>query len=158
MKTLLLGLGNNLRGDDAIGLEVVEYIRSLNQVSNQVNIEATLASGIHLLSYFPNYERVCIVDSVQVEDHQVGRLWKTSPEKLRGDGFCMRVTHGIGIHSLVEIIRKIGYENPREVLLFLIGIQKMNDYFYQCDDNLSSTLRGVIPHASKEILATICSQ
>lgn len=155
MKTLLLGLGNDLRGDDAVGLHVVDHIRSLNMPSKEVNIERTLASGIHLLSFFPEYERVCIVDSVQVEDAQIGKLWKVSPEELKRCQFSMRVTHGIGIHSLLDIVKQIGYENPREVLLFLIGIKKMDEYCYDCKDSISQFLTDKIPEFSKEIVGTI---
>ena len=155
MRTLLLGLGNDLRGDDAVGLHVVDHIRSLNIKSTDVDIESTLASGIHLLSYFPNYERVCIVDSVQVVDDQIGRLWKVSPEELKRCQFSMRVTHGIGIHSLLDIVRMIGYENPREVMLFLIGIKKMDDYYYDCKDSISPLFHVMVPEISKEIVEVI---
>jgi Ni,Fe-hydrogenase maturation factor len=47
MRTLFLGLGNDLRGDDAVGLHVVEYVRSLNIESADVSLERILASGIH---------------------------------------------------------------------------------------------------------------
>ena len=155
MRTLLLGLGNDLRGDDAIGLHVVDYVRSLNICSTDVSIERTLVSGIHLLSYFPNYEKVCIVDSVQVKDEEIGKFWELSPEELKRCDFSMRVTHGIGIHSLLDILRMIGYENPREVKLFLIGIKKMNDYYYECLDNISSSLRNIVPCVGQQIVREI---
>ena len=150
-----MGLGNDLRGDDAVGLHVVDHIRSLNIKSTDVDIESTLASGIHLLSYFPNYERVCIVDSVQVADDQIGWFWKVSPEELKRCQFSMRVTHGIGIHSLLDIVRMIGYENPREVMLFLIGIKKMDDYYYDCKDSISSLFQDMVPEISEKIIEVI---
>jgi len=155
MRTLLLGLGNDLRGDDAVGLHVVDYVRSLNIASSDVSLERTLASGIHLLSYFPEYEKVCIVDSVQVKDEDIGKLWKVSPEELKRCGFSMRVTHGIGIHALLDIVRLIGYTNPREVKLFLIGIKKMNDYYYDCEDDISSLMRSIVPEVGQEIVKEI---
>jgi hydrogenase maturation protease len=155
MKTLLLGLGNDLRGNDAVGLHVIDHIRSLNIASSHVRIERTLASGIHLLSYFPDYERIFIVDSVQVVDADIGQFWKVSPEELKRCHFSMRVTHGIGIHSLLDIVRKIGFENPREVVLFLIGIKKMDDYFYECSEDIDDTLKMMVPRFSEEIVKSV---
>jgi hydrogenase maturation protease len=157
MKTLLLGLGNDLRGNDAVGLHVVDHIRSLNHVASHVRIERTLASGIHLLSYFPDYERVFIVDSVQVPDDDVGQFWKVTPDELKRCQFSMRVTHGIGIHSILDIVRKIGFQNPREVVLFLVGIKKMDDYFYECCEDIDNSLKKIVPRISEEIVKSINS-
>ncbi|MFH0984852.1 MAG: hydrogenase maturation protease [Candidatus Omnitrophota bacterium] len=155
MKTLLLGLGNDLRGNDAVGLHVIDHIRSMNIESSHVRIERTLASGIHLLSYFPGYERIFIVDSVQVADADIGQFWRVSPEELKRCRFSTRITHGIGIHSILDIVRKIGFENPREVVLFLVGIKKMDDYFYECRDDIDHALKLMVPRFSEEIVKSI---
>ncbi|MBU1863588.1 MAG: hydrogenase maturation protease [Candidatus Omnitrophica bacterium] len=150
-RTLILGIGNRLRGNDGIGLRVVDMLITQKKWSDDIVIDHTHTSGISLLSYFINYERVFVIDSVQVHNKEIGIFWKMRPHELPHFNFPLRLTHGLGVHTVLDIGKKIGFKNPRDVILFLIGIKQMNDISIQCSEKIDEPLLKIIPTVCNSI-------
>ena len=64
MKSLILGIGNSIRGDDAAGIEVVKRLRQ-NGLLSEIDIKETSEAGFNILFLMLDYDRVIIVDSIQ---------------------------------------------------------------------------------------------
>ncbi|MGB2852819.1 MAG: hydrogenase maturation protease, partial [Dehalococcoidia bacterium] len=64
MKTLVLGLGNPILSDDAVGLRVVEELEG--RVDQQeVKLVETTVAGLGLLDFLTGHDRAIIIDSIQ---------------------------------------------------------------------------------------------
>jgi len=158
VNTLLLGLGNDLRGDDAIGFKIVEYVENQKRHPANVSIENVPTTGLSLISYISRYERVFIVDSVEVSAKQIGSFWKLDPVELAKMDLPVRISHGVGIHTVLDVAKKIGFSNPRQVKFFLVGIRKeKNVYTPYISEEISSELRVKIPIISQEIIKELIS-
>ena len=62
-RTLVLGIGNTIRGDDGFGIETVRRLREQINMKD-VDIEETSEAGFSLLSLMSGYEGAIIVDSM----------------------------------------------------------------------------------------------
>ena len=62
MVLLILGLGNDLLGDDGIGLLAAEALRPLE--SPEVAVRSTSQSGLYLLEHLQEYDDAIVIDSV----------------------------------------------------------------------------------------------
>ena len=63
MRTLVLGLGNELAADDAVGVLVARAVRQ--RVADAAEVVESSASGMVLLEIFAGYDRAIVVDSIR---------------------------------------------------------------------------------------------
>ena len=62
-KVLLLGIGNELLGDDGVGIRIARYFEKLDlQV---FDVKYAGIGGFHLFDYIEGYEKVIIVDAFE---------------------------------------------------------------------------------------------
>ena len=64
MRTLVLGMGNPILRDDAVGLRVADALMD-RTVDADISILTTSLSGHALMDLFEDFERAIIVDSIQ---------------------------------------------------------------------------------------------
>lgn len=62
-KVLLLGIGNELLGDDGIGVRIARYFEKLDLPIFDVKYAGI--GGFHLLDYIEGYEKIIIVDAFE---------------------------------------------------------------------------------------------
>jgi hydrogenase maturation protease len=63
MRTLVLGLGNPLLGDDAVGLKVAALVRERLGGAPGVDVEEEEAGGLRLMERMTGYDRAILVDA-----------------------------------------------------------------------------------------------
>ena len=73
-------------------------------------------------------------------------------DQLKRLNVPLRLTHGFGVHIVFDMLGKIGYENPKEVKLFLVGIKQTLSPIIECCDYLSENIQKLIPIIGEEIL------
>src|SRR5512142_1525276 len=75
MRLLVLGLGNEFAGDDAVGVLAVRAVRDAapNTTGNiATDVVESAGSGLTLLEIFAGYDRAVVVDSIHTERHPPG--------------------------------------------------------------------------------------
>lgn len=138
-KILVLGIGNFLMGDEAIGIHVVREFEAKNNFVDFVDVVDGGTGGFHLLSFFRDYEKIIIVDAA-LGDKISGTIEVIKP-KYPTDFPRTLTAHDIGLKDLVESASILGY-NP-EVFLLIIYIDK----FQNMELNLSQSVSESIPKA-----------
>ena len=80
--TLIIGLGNPIVGDDAIGIIIVDWLEKNTSFPNTtVNSDVSLA-GIGLIEQFRGYDQVIIVDSMVTGKYPPGTVKVLSPDQF----------------------------------------------------------------------------
>ena len=149
---LLLGLGNSLRGDDAVGFYVLDYILQQKRFGPEVVMEKSHASGIALLSYLFRFHKIIVVDSIQRPHPQGEAFWKVRAQDLRACHGSLRSSHGYSLRALIDLGEKIGWNQPKEILLFLVNIPVLPEVRFDCNESISEPLKQVIPSVSRAVL------
>lgn len=116
MRTIVLGLGNELLSDDAIGILIARRLQSeLNGVADV--IESGL-SGLALLDLLLGYDQAIIIDSVSTGMDPPGTITEMEPEDL---GHVIAPSpHYTGLPEIISIARELGLEFPDRVRIFAI--------------------------------------
>ncbi len=65
--TLILGVGNPLRGDDALGVLVVQQLQARTDLPPHVTVIDGGTEGIGLIPVMETYRRVIVVDAVMMD-------------------------------------------------------------------------------------------
>jgi len=80
-KTLVLGIGNPLMGDDGVGIQAVEMLRT-HQLPGHIHLEAIATPGWELPNWLEGWHSVILIDAVQMG--QTPGTWrKFQPEEVR---------------------------------------------------------------------------
>jgi len=123
METRIIGLGNSILTDDGVGIYTVrEVSRRLAGagIADTVDIVETEVAGFALMELMSGWKRVILVDSIQFDDVEPGRVVKIHPEDLR-TSLRIRSVHEIDLPTVLAFGRKLGLSMPEAVTI--IGIQ-----------------------------------
>jgi hydrogenase maturation protease len=104
-QTLILGVGNVLFGDDAIGIEIVKRLREIfpNDVASEVEIIDGGTSGLYLLPYLENRERVLIVDAVDFKGTP-GQILEISGDHIPRFIGTKLSEHQVNLHEVLSLL------------------------------------------------------
>lgn len=146
MKTLVLGLGNDLYGDDGTGLHVIRRInqdsslkRDLTPGEEELVFEECSLTGVALLDVIPGYDRLIIVDTIKKPDPETGRVQILEQKDLRH--IPGPSPHYISIPQTIELGEKIGLHMPQEIKIVAVEAKNL----YQLGEGLTEEMTRAIP-------------
>ena len=116
-RTLVLGLGNVIMGDEGIGVHVV---RALGQHPLPENVECLDGGtgGFILLEPLQNADRIILIDAT-ADENPIGTVTRTTPQFSR-DHPPTLTAHDIGVKDLLDAFYMQG--GNRDVVLYAITI------------------------------------
>jgi hydrogenase maturation protease len=163
LKILVLGLGNDLYGDDGVGIHVVRVLEQ-ERVSPSVppNAEVTVdfvacaLSGLALLDVIVGYDALVIVDTILRPDPVIGRIRIMNMEDIRD--VPGPSPHYISVPQTLALGRSLGLKMPETVKIVAVEAKNL----HRLGDGLSEAMRRRIPDiiaaASSVLEATACSE
>ena len=118
-RVLIIGVGNEVRGDDAIGLLAARDLASLKLP--WVRVEESRGDGARLLSLWRGVEAVLIIDAVS-SGSPPGTLHRVDVTTFPIPGsFRCASSHDFGVVEAIETARALG-ELPGECVLYGVEV------------------------------------
>jgi len=146
MRILVLGLGNDLHGDDGVGLQAVRLLgRAWSAgakpaaTTAEVDFEECFVSGAALLEVLHGYDAVLIVDTIFKEKPVVGRvriLEATDIRDVPGPS-----PHYISVPQTLALGRRLGLKMPATVKVVAVEAAGM----LQLKEGLSEEMKARLP-------------
>jgi hydrogenase maturation protease len=142
--TVLIGVGNPFRSDDAVGLAVVHHL--LGRVPPGVTLQEESGDGTELLEAWKDAACAILVDAVQ-SGAPPGTIHRfdAHAEKLP-TWFSHSSTHSFGIAEAIELARTMG-ELPSSLIVY--GIEGLD---FSPGTQLSPELAEIVPAAADLVL------
>ena len=120
-QTAIIGVGNDFRGDDAIGLCVARALQTQNL---PVQILLSRGDASELIEWFGCYKKVVLVDAMCSGSSEIGTVKVFDLTEQRLPETAMRAsTHIISVSEAVEMARVLG-RMPEQ--LFVVGVEAGN--------------------------------
>lgn len=152
-KTLVLGLGNDLLGDDAVGMMVVgELRRRLPQRDDLVFQEASVA-GLALLDLVCGYENLIVIDSIKTQGGKPGQIYRLTEESLLGKNHRWSA-HGLGFRTVMELGRRCACQVPENVVIYAIEAEDAHCWGGGCTPGVREAIPIVVRRIMKDELST----
>ncbi len=141
-RALVLGVGNESRGDDAAGLLVARRLRERSDVT----VREMRPDGIELLEAWRGAESAVIVDATR-SGAPAGTItrYDAAAGALPASA-CAVSTHAVGVAQAIELARALGRLPSR---LVVIGIEGRR---FGQGDELSPEVAGAIDGAVERVL------
>jgi hydrogenase maturation protease len=102
--TLLIGIGNADRGDDAVGLAVAGLVREARLPG--VTVTELEGDQLALLDAWEGAADVCVVDAV-CSGGDPGDVYRFDARPLPGERFGHRGTHMFSLADVIELARAL---------------------------------------------------
>ncbi|MGD2145919.1 MAG: hydrogenase maturation protease [Anaerolineae bacterium] len=117
--TLVLGLGNPLRGDDGVGPRVVEELNHRGLPQGVTALDGG-TGGLDLLIVLEQWERVVIVDAAEL-GREPGQFVRFTPDQVRLAAASSTFTlHNAGLSEVLALAAALERDLP-EIVVF--GVQ-----------------------------------
>jgi hydrogenase maturation protease len=144
---VLIGLGNPVLGDDAVGLRVAEQVQRLLEEHPLpgARVLTSTRGGFELLDLLAGADAAIVVDCLTVPGGRPGTVRDLSATELAG---CARLvgSHDVGLADVVELGRLLGLAMPDR--LEIVGVEA--DLGGRIEENLSPPVaRAVGPLAER---------
>jgi len=152
MKTIVIGLGNPILGDDGIGWRVVEQvqkeIKQQKQIDSEIIFECLSIGGLTLMEHLIGYERAILVDAITTGNTPDGTIRTFPIEALPNLAIGhFSSAHDTTLQNAIEVGRKMGAEIPYNIDIVAIEAQQIYDF----SEDLSNQVRKALPKAVKTV-------
>lgn len=144
-KVLVLGLGNDVLTDDAIGLQVVRQLRGQLAGDPGIDFCETTEMGLALLDQITGYRAVVIVDSVQTGQGAPGFVHEVDGASLAS--LSGGTPHFLGVGETLALGRQLDLPMPKVVKVFAIEVADP----YTLSTEMTPALRAALPRITEQI-------
>ncbi|MFA6190819.1 MAG: HyaD/HybD family hydrogenase maturation endopeptidase [Sulfurimonas sp.] len=102
MKTAIIGAGTIIFQDEGVGVYAVKYLEENYNFSEDVTLVDGGVLGFQLMTYYQDYDRVLILDTLTMDD-AAGSIYNLPGEELLGLGSYKQTAHEVEITEMLEI-------------------------------------------------------
>ena len=149
MRTIIVGIGNPILGDDGVGIHVLRQLKDKGLDENIV-LEEAFTGGLNLVDIIVGYERAILIDAVENRDDDPGMVYLM--DALKMESAHSTNPHDASFPEALELARKMGEKRlPSEIHLVGINIRAQYDF----KDRLSEKVSNAIPEAVEKVLGLI---
>ena len=142
MRTIVLGVGNQILGNDGVGVHVANIVKK--QVNDpNITIDEAITGGMNLLDLLIGYDKAVIIDAVKSEDGEHGEVRRIPISDFNTMHSCN--PHDVSLIEAIEMAKKMGEEKiPKEIVI--IGVM-MKEIPCEFGEILSDEIAAAIPEA-----------
>jgi hydrogenase maturation protease len=153
VKTLLLGMGNPIVTDDAVGIMLARDVGAALGPRPDVDvIDECSIGGLNLLDLVAGYDRLIALDSIKTRDGVPGTWYRFDATDLR-ETMNLRNVHDANFATAMELGRSVGMRVPdaADMLIFAVEIDDNINF----GEGLSPLLDAAYDELRDEILAEV---
>jgi len=142
MKIAIVGAGTIIFQDEGVGVYAQKYIDKNYEFEDDVTLVDGGVLGFQLMTYYQDYDKVLILDTITMED-EIGSIYNLPANEMLGLGSYKQTAHEVEIVEMLEIcsmLEKMADVNiigiiPQDIISVNIGLSdKMKERFSQFVD------------------------
>jgi len=154
MKTLLLGLGNPILTDDAVGIRLATDVAA--RLGGRPGVDALPdcpVGGLALLDLLPGYDRVVVLDSIRTAGGVPGDWHRFTAESLR-ETIHLSNIHDANFATALELGRRMGRPLPsdREIHILAVEVEENATFSEALSPRLAAAYPRILEEISAEVL------
>jgi hydrogenase maturation protease len=155
-RTLILGMGNPILGDDGVGVRVAERLRGELSADSGVDVSEACVGGLSLMERMVGYEKVILVDALCKEPVNPGAVRKLSLNDLRIMGCTQHIVsaHDTNLITALEAGRRMSLPLPKNVVIYAVEAAHVLDF----GEELTPEVADAVPRVVRAVLEEVaCS-
>jgi hydrogenase maturation protease len=147
VKILILGLGNELLGDDAVGILAARVLKE--RLKDKADVVESSLSGMALLDLLVGYERAILIDAVKTGRTPPGTIAELSPADL--GAVAAPSPHYAGLPELIATAQALNLDFPKEIKIFAIEVADPHTIGRGLSPMVAQALGKLIPQVERQV-------
>jgi hydrogenase maturation protease len=148
VKTLVVGLGNPILGDDGIGWQIAQELQKAQGIPSSVTIECLALGGISLMEALIGYDRAILIDAIITRQAPIGSVHCYKLENLPNlTSGHMTSAHDTSLVNALTMGRSLGAQLPEDISVVTIESQKI----FEFSEEMTSEVSAAVPQALRII-------
>ncbi len=148
-RTLVLGIGNTLLGDEGVGVAVVDQLTLEGGLPGHVDLLDGGTGSLVLLEPMREAGRMILVDAT-ADGQPPGTVRRLEP-RFSSEYPASLTAHDIGLRDLLDSFYMLGDEVP-QVVLFAVSIEWPQDMRWGLSPEVEAALPGIAAAVRAECL------
>ena len=145
MRTLVLGLGNELASDDAVGVLVARAVRE--RIADGTDVVESSASGMALIEILAGSDRAIVVDSILTGRNPPGTITELGLEQI--GRVVAPSLHQAGLPEMAAVAERLGLGFPSETRV--LAVEVLDPY------TLGGAISTPVAAAVDELAQRVCA-
>lgn len=144
-KGIVVGIGDKMRADDALGPIVIDWITPL--LPPLFTSQHCAGDLTALLEIFEHYDAVYLVDAIQGQTCEPGTLYRFTLETLNQvANQCRFSTHTFDLGQTIDMAQNLG-QLPKQLVIY--GIEAQN---FELNGPLSPAVQNSLPKLKTQLI------
>lgn len=140
---LVLGLGNDIMGDDGVGLAAARMLKE--QAGASVNVVETSECGLALLELLEGYDKALLLDAVMTGSSPPGTILEFGPEDF--DEVVAPSPHYAGLSEVLNLADRLAISFPSEIRVLAMEVESAYEIREGLSDRIQECLAGFVGRA-----------
>ncbi len=156
MKTLVVGLGNPILGDDGAGWKVAQAVETqlsnLQSPTSNIQVDCVSLGGLSLMERLIGYQHAIVIDAIGTGQHPIGTAYHFRLDELY-DPTSGHTTaaHDVSLMTAIQMGRSLGAELPDQIDVVAIE----SPYVYDFSEELTSPVAAAVPQAVELVMSLL---
>jgi hydrogenase maturation protease len=147
MKSLVLGLGNPILGDDGVGLGVVALVRAQLGPDPAVEIDEACCGGLRLMERLAGYDQAILVDAIHTGEFPAGAVLRLSADDIATQHSAS--VHDVNLATALQLGEMMGLKMPGDIRIIAVEAQNTLDF----SEQYSPAVAAAVPQAVAAVIA-----
>lgn len=147
MKTIVLGLGNDLLADDAVGILAAKRLEHV--LDKRADVTVSNLTGLALMEVLDGYERAIVIDAVQTGNVEPGTILELTAADL--SRVISPSPHYAGIPEMLALAQLLEMKFPQDIRIYAIEVQDA----YTVGGGVSRPVRAALDELTERICRTV---
>jgi len=150
-KTLIIGLGNPILGDDGVGWRVAEEVAKFISDQREVEVDCVSVGGLSLMECMTGFKRVILIDAIYTGQCAEGTVQRSDlsdlPDLTSGHSAS---AHDTSLRTALKVGRSMNVTLPDDEAVTIIAVEAKNVYDFT--QELSAAVAAAVPQAVQSVL------
>jgi hydrogenase maturation protease len=133
---LILGIGNDILSDDAIGPKIVKRLQE-DISSDNISFLTAAAGGLEILEMIKNYQQVLIIDAIKTRDGIPGTIYYLTPDNFK-ETLHISSFHDVSFLTALELAKKLEIPIPSRIDIIAVEIVEDLTFSNEFSEDIAS--------------------
>jgi hydrogenase maturation protease len=156
-RTLVLGLGNPILSDDGVGVRVAQAIQAHLPPDADVDVQEASLGGLTLMESMLGYERVILIDAIQLPGLQLGEVRRLTLDDLDTLAPTQHTAsaHDANLPTAIAAGRQLGLPLPDEIIIFAVQVENVSDFGEQMHPAVAASVPKVVEAVEESFSSSV---
>lgn len=152
---VIIGLGNEIAGDDGIGIHVAQVLRRRLWGVPDVDVVALPWAGLALVDTLRGRRRAAIVDCLTSGKHPPGTVLRLDEKGIEGS-VRLNSFHDIAFPTAMALGRQMGWDMPDHVAIWGVEAERVGIFHEGLSPGVAAAVEPLIDDLLRFIDLTEC--